>query len=41
MREGYVSRFVSVSVCVCVCYDASYYIPRLYVENKVLLSGIF
>ena len=31
MRKGYGS-------CVCVCYRASYYIPRLYVENKVQLG---
>ena len=32
---------VCVCVCVCVCYHASYYIPRLYVENKVTLSFLW
>ena len=30
-----------VSVCVCICYHASYYIPGLYVENKVLLGFLW
>ena len=34
MCEGYVSHFV----CAYVCYQPSCYIPRLYIENKVLLS---
>ena len=28
---------VCVCVCVCVCYQASCFVPGLYVENKVLL----
>ena len=37
MHEGYSSRYC-VCVSGCVCYHASYYIPHLYVENKVPLS---
>ena len=42
MREGYSSRSVCVYMCVCVCvcvsvcYHANCYIPRLYIESKVL-----
>ena len=49
MREDYGSHCVClcgylcvcVCVCVCVCYHASCYIPRLYIENKVLLGFLW
>ena len=37
MHEGYGSHSMSVSVCYC----ASCYIPRLYVEKKVLLGFLW
>ena len=37
MRKGY----GGCSVCVSVCYRASYYIPRLYIENKMPLGFLW
>ena len=38
MHKGY---SVCVCVCLCVCYHDSCFIPRLYVENMVLLSFLW